>query len=93
MTETSVIDVRGLVKTFGKVRALDELDLSVTRGEIHGFLGPNGAGKSTTIRVLLGLLRKDAGEVRLLGGDPWQEAPNSTGGWPTSPARSTCGPG
>jgi ABC-2 type transport system ATP-binding protein len=41
---------------------------------VHGFLGPNGAGKSTTIRVLLGLLRKDAGEVRLFGGDPWAQA-------------------
>ena len=43
-------------------------------GEVHGFLGPNGAGKSTTIRVLLGLLRADAGAVRLLGGDPWRDA-------------------
>ena len=41
---------------------------------MHGFLGPNGAGKSTTIRVLLGLLKADAGEVRLLGGDPWRDA-------------------
>ena len=64
----------GLVKTFGNVRALDGLDLTVARGEVHGFLGPNGAGKSTTIRVLLGLLRKDAGEVRLFGGDPWRDA-------------------
>jgi ABC-2 type transport system ATP-binding protein len=68
------ITIRGLVKTFGTSRALDGLDLSVARGEVHGFLGPNGAGKSTTIRVLLGLLRKDAGEVSLLGGDPWHEA-------------------
>ena len=52
-------------------RALDGLDLTVRTGEVHGFLGPNGAGKSTTIRVLLGLLRADAGAVRLLGGDPW----------------------
>ena len=43
-------------------------------GEVHGFLGPNGAGKSTTLRVLLGLLRADAGDVRLLGGDPWRDA-------------------
>ena len=43
-------------------------------GEVHGFLGPNGAGKTTTIRVLLGLLRADAGHVRLLGGDPWRDA-------------------
>ena len=64
----------GLVKTFGRTRALDGLDLSVRTGEVHGFLGPNGAGKSTTIRVLLGLLRANAGEVRLLGGDPWRDA-------------------
>jgi len=70
----AAIDIQGLVKTFGPHRALDGLDLSVARGEVHGYLGPNGAGKSTTIRVLLGLLRKDEGTVRLLGGDPWQDA-------------------
>ncbi|SBT53856.1 ABC transporter ATP-binding protein [Micromonospora narathiwatensis] len=68
------IEVSGLVKTFGRTRALDGLDLTVRAGEVHGFLGPNGAGKSTTIRVLLGLLRPDAGTVRLLGGDPWRDA-------------------
>jgi ABC-2 type transport system ATP-binding protein len=68
------IEISGLVKTFGPTRALDGLDLNVTPGEVHGFLGPNGAGKSTTIRVLLGLLRADAGAVRLLGGDPWHDA-------------------
>jgi ABC-2 type transport system ATP-binding protein len=68
------ISISGLVKTFGHVRALDGLDLNVAEGEVHGFLGPNGAGKSTTIRVLLGLLRADAGEARLLGGDPWSDA-------------------
>jgi ABC-2 type transport system ATP-binding protein len=71
---TNVIDIAGLVKRFGSTTALSGLDLAVTRGEVHGFLGPNGAGKSTTIRVLLGMLRADAGEVRLLGGDPWREA-------------------
>jgi ABC-2 type transport system ATP-binding protein len=70
----NAISVSGLVKTFGSVRALDGLDLSVAEGEVHGFLGPNGAGKSTTIRVLLGLLRADAGEAQLLGGDPWADA-------------------
>ena len=70
----AAIDITGLVKTFGHVRALDGLDLTVEAGEVHGFLGPNGAGKSTTIRVLLGLLRADAGEVRMLGGDPWRDA-------------------
>jgi ABC-2 type transport system ATP-binding protein len=69
-----VIEITGLVKTFGAVRALDGLDLEVHPGEVHGFLGPNGAGKSTTIRVLLGLLRADAGHVSLLGGDPWRDA-------------------
>ncbi|HQR26342.1 MAG TPA: ABC transporter ATP-binding protein [Nocardioides sp.] len=69
-----VISVAGLVKRFGSTLALDGLDLEVAQGEVHGFLGPNGAGKSTTIRVLLGLLRADAGDVRLLGGDPWSDA-------------------
>ncbi|EYT61989.1 ABC transporter ATP-binding protein [Dietzia sp. UCD-THP] len=74
MMDAHVISARGLVKTFGTTRALDGLDLEVARGEVHGFLGPNGAGKSTTMRVLLGLLRADAGTVRLLDGDPWADA-------------------
>jgi ABC-2 type transport system ATP-binding protein len=65
--------VSGLVKTYGRTRALDGLDLTVQTGEVHGFLGPNGAGKTTTIRVLLGLLRADAGTARLLDGDPWRD--------------------
>jgi ABC-2 type transport system ATP-binding protein len=71
---TSAIVMRDVVKTFGVTRALDGLDLTVAAGEVHGFLGPNGAGKSTTVRVLLGLLRPDAGECTLLGGDPWRDA-------------------
>jgi ABC-2 type transport system ATP-binding protein len=71
---TEAIHADALVKTFGRTRALDGLDLDVQTGEVHGFLGPNGAGKSTTIRILLGLLRADAGAVRLLGGDPWRDA-------------------
>lgn len=88
-----VIDVRGLRKNFGKFEALRGLDLQVARGEVHGFLGPNGAGKSTTIRVLLGLLRADGGEVRLLDGDPWRDVvelhrrlayvPGDVALWPT----------
>jgi ABC-2 type transport system ATP-binding protein len=70
----SAISVQGLVKSFGRSRALDGLDLAVAPGEVHGFLGPNGSGKTTTIRVLLGLLRADAGTVRMLGGDPWRDA-------------------
>lgn len=68
------ITITGLTKSFGRTRALDDLDLTVATGEVHGFLGPNGSGKSTTIRVLLGLLSADAGSVRLLGGDPWRDA-------------------
>jgi ABC-2 type transport system ATP-binding protein len=68
------IRTEGLIKTFGQTRALDGLDLAVRTGEVHGFLGPNGAGKTTTIRVLLGLVRADAGTARLLGGDPWADA-------------------
>jgi len=68
------IRTRDLTKSFGEVRALDGVDLTVRTGEVHGFLGPNGAGKSTTMRTLLGLLRGDGGEVELLGGDPWRDA-------------------
>jgi ABC-2 type transport system ATP-binding protein len=71
---TEAITVRGLVKTFGSTRALDGLDLAVETGEVHGFLGPNGSGKSTTIRILLGLLRADAGHATVLSGDPWRQA-------------------
>ena len=71
---TAAIATAGLVKTFGSTRALDHLDLTVETGEVHGFLGPNGAGKSTTIRVLLGLLRADAGRAEVLDSDPWQGA-------------------
>ena len=70
----AAIEMKGLVKHYGTTIALDGVDLTVNPGEIHGFLGPNGSGKSTTVRTLLGLLRKDAGEVKLLGGDPWRDA-------------------
>ena len=70
----AAISVSGLVKLFGATPALDGLDLTVRSGEVHGFLGPNGAGKTTTVRVLLGLLHRDGGNVTLLGGDPWRDA-------------------
>ncbi len=83
----------GLVKSFGRTKALNGLNLSVAQGEVHGFLGPNGAGKTTTLRLLLGLLRADAGEMRVLGGDPWTDAvdlhrrlayvPGDVALWPT----------
>jgi ABC-2 type transport system ATP-binding protein len=68
------ISVGGLVKSFGRRRALDQLDLTVAAGEVHGFLGPNGAGKTTTLRVLLGLLDKSGGAASVLGMDPWRDA-------------------
>lgn len=67
LSHSPVIEVRGLTKRFGRVRAVEGLDLTVPRGSLFGFLGPNGAGKSTTIRALTGLIRPTAGEVRLLG--------------------------
>jgi ABC-2 type transport system ATP-binding protein len=71
---TEAIDAEGLIKRFGQTRALNELDLRVQTGEVHGFLGPNGAGKTTTIRILLGLMRQDGGKATVLGGDPWTDA-------------------
>ncbi|HEU4750415.1 MAG TPA: ABC transporter ATP-binding protein [Acidimicrobiia bacterium] len=70
----SVISVSGLRKSYGHTLALDGLDLQISQGEVHGFLGPNGAGKTTTIRILLGLIRADAGQAMLLGGDPWSDS-------------------
>ncbi len=70
----AVISLREVHKSFGSTVALDGLDLDVAPGEVHGFLGPNGAGKSVTIRILLGLLRRDAGEALLFGHDPWRSA-------------------
>lgn len=71
---STVIETRGLEKHFGRVAALDGLDLRVAAGEVHGFLGPNGAGKSTTIRVLLGLMRATGGSASVFGQDPWSNA-------------------
>ena len=69
-----VIETTGLEKHFGRVRALDGLDLAVRAGEVHGFLGPNGAGKSTTIRILLGLARATGGSATVFDKDPWDDA-------------------
>jgi ABC-2 type transport system ATP-binding protein len=64
------VELHEVVKHYGARRALDQLDLVLRPGEIFGFLGPNGAGKTTAMRLVLGLLRPDAGLVRLLGADP-----------------------
>ena len=65
-----VIEINGLYKSFGAVKAVDGLSFRVKRGELFAFLGVNGAGKSTTISILSGQLTRDAGEVRVLGCDP-----------------------
>lgn len=70
----NAIRTAGLVKRYGRTLALDELDLTVGEGQVHGYLGPNGAGKSTTIRILLGLARATDGVAEVLGADPWRDA-------------------
>ncbi len=66
-TEEKIIEIKGLTKKFKDVKAVDELSLNVYKGDIFGFLGPNGAGKSTTIRMLLTLIRPNAGNIKLFG--------------------------
>jgi ABC-2 type transport system ATP-binding protein len=67
-----VIEARGLSKSYGRLTAVDQLDLSIRPGEIFGLLGPNGAGKTSTILMLLGLSRPAAGSVSVFGFDPWE---------------------
>ncbi|WP_062436630.1 ABC transporter ATP-binding protein [Herbidospora daliensis] len=74
MPEDSAVLVDGLTKRFGRVHALNGLDLEVHTGEVHGFLGPNGAGKTTALRIMLGLLHGDEGRVEVLGGHPFRDA-------------------
>jgi ABC-2 type transport system ATP-binding protein len=64
------IRARGLVKRYGRITAVDHVDLTVSPGDVYGYLGPNGAGKTTTLRMMLGLIRPDAGKVELFGRDP-----------------------
>lgn len=66
----NVIKVEAIAKAFGPVKAVDGLDFEVKKGEVFGLLGPNGAGKTTTIKLLLGLLERDAGKISIMGLDP-----------------------
>jgi ABC-2 type transport system ATP-binding protein len=70
MGEAAPIEVRGLVKRYGEIVAVDGVDLTVEAGDVFGYLGPNGAGKTTSLRMMLGLIRPSAGSVRLFGKDP-----------------------
>lgn len=72
----AIIEIKNLVKYYGKHQALNRVNLKVEEGEVYGFIGPNGAGKSTTLRIILGMLQKDGGEVKLMGQDPWKDAVN-----------------
>ena len=69
----SAIEVTSLKKHYGQLKAVDDISFSVEQGDIFSLLGPNGAGKTTTVEILEGLRQKDAGDVRVLGLDPWKE--------------------
>jgi ABC-2 type transport system ATP-binding protein len=74
------IEARGLVKRYGRITAVDNVDLTVRRGDVYGYLGPNGAGKTTSLRMLLGLITPDAGSARLFGRDPLVEGARALDG-------------
>jgi ABC-2 type transport system ATP-binding protein len=69
-----IVKVQGLQKKFGKFKALHDVTFTVKAGEVVGFIGPNGAGKSTTIRTLLGIINRDAGDVKIFGKDVWKDS-------------------
>lgn len=71
---TEIVKVQGLQKKFGKFQALHDVSFTIRSGEVVGFIGPNGAGKSTVIRVLLGMIKRDAGMVEIFGKDVWKES-------------------
>src|SRR5881275_1329214 len=70
----AIVEVEGLTKSYGDKRGIVDLSFAVEEGEVFGFLGPNGAGKTTTIRLLMALLRADAGTARIAGMDVWQQS-------------------
>ncbi|MBU5594744.1 ABC transporter ATP-binding protein [Amphibacillus sp. MSJ-3] len=72
MSEIAIL--KGLQKNFGKFQALSDVTFTVNPGEVVGFIGPNGAGKSTTIRILLGIIKRDAGEAKIFGKDVWRDS-------------------
>ena len=71
---TAMIEVQGLTKTYGGKRGITDVSFRVEEGEVFGFLGPNGAGKTTTIRILMALLRADAGTAKIAGLDCWDQS-------------------
>ncbi|MDP8968838.1 MAG: ABC transporter ATP-binding protein, partial [Actinomycetota bacterium] len=73
VTTEPAVQARGLVKRYGRITAVDRVDLTVQAGDVYGYLGPNGAGKTTTLRMMLGLVTPDGGAVKLFGRDPLVE--------------------
>src|SRR5690625_1090896 len=71
---TEVVKVEGVQKTFGKAKALSDVTFTVEAGEVVGFIGPNGSGKSTTIRILLGIIKRNAGNAEIFGKDVWKNS-------------------
>jgi len=74
MNYTSAVELKGVVKWYSKILAVDNIDLNIKPGEIFGLLGPNGSGKSTTLKMLLGLVQPDGGSVNVLGIDVQKDA-------------------
>lgn len=71
---TEVVKVEGVQKNFGKVKALSDVTFTIKAGEVVGFIGPNGSGKSTTIRILLGIIKRNAGNAEIFGKDVWKNS-------------------
>ncbi|MFP6334172.1 ABC transporter ATP-binding protein, partial [Bacillus subtilis] len=69
-----VVKINNLQKKFGNFKALSNVSFTINKGEVLGFIGPNGAGKSTTLRILLGAIKRDAGDVEIFGKDVWKES-------------------
>src|SRR5213593_3919274 len=80
MAESPPIEVRGLVKRYGEITAVDDVDLTINRGDVFGYLGPNGAGKTTSLRMMLGLIRPTEGAVQLFGRDPLRDGAKALDG-------------
>ena len=74
-----ILKIKGLTKTFGQTRAVDNVDMCIQRGDIYGFIGRNGAGKTTLIRILLGLCERQSGDIELFGSSNLSEGRDKTG--------------
>ena len=85
---TTLVEARGLNKRFGDMTAVDDVSLSVARGEVVGFLGPNGAGKSTTMKMITGFLEPDTGTAEVGGHDVWRDPVAAIS--PTWPRQRAC---